>query len=80
MKNDSRYNSAHPAYSRETLPLIDPKYVSYPQILYKPFTNMLIYKIKAEQNFEVIPGKLPILEISNNDNHSQKWVAKSYNY
>jgi len=59
--------------------LIGPKYVSHPQILYKPFTNMLIYKIKTEQNFEIIPGKLPILEISNNNN-SQKWVAKSYNY
>jgi hypothetical protein len=41
---------------------------------------MLIYKIKTEQNFEIIPGKLPVLEISNNNNNSQKWVAKSYNY
>ena len=33
---------------------------------------MLIYKIKTVQNFEVTPGKFPILEISYNDNHSQK--------
>jgi len=38
---------------------------------------MLIYKIKTVQNFEVIPGKLPILEIGSNYKHSQKCVAES---